>query len=165
MLRRNVLQIALAAAVAVLGGCSTTEPSATEAAALNGARERWEARRLASYRFELQRSCFCEPEAVAPLRITVAGNTIVETLDVRTGQGRPGRSEFALTVDELFDVVEDAIRRRAHHLLVRYHPEYGYPTHVAIDYDRMMVDEEVQFTAGNLQPFLRVAPSAPASAP
>jgi hypothetical protein len=62
-------------------------------------------------------------------------------------------SGFFLTVDELFEVVQDAIDQEAYSLTVGYHAQLGYPTSIDIDYLLNAVDEEVSFRASGVEEF------------
>ncbi len=49
------------------------------------------------------------------------------------------------TVEGLFDLIADAIARRAYSIQAAYHPDLGYPESVYIDYDERQADEERGF--------------------
>ena len=53
-----------------------------------------------------------------------------------------------LSIDGLFDLIQDAIDRSAFQISVKYHGELGYPLWAAIDYDRRIMDEEKGFQVG-----------------
>jgi hypothetical protein len=53
-------------------------------------------------------------------------------------------------VDGLFDLLEDAVERRAEEMRVSWDPARRYPTRVWIDYDDRVADEELGFTAAEL---------------
>lgn len=56
-------------------------------------------------------------------------------------------------MDELFEVVQDAIDQEAHTLTVEYHAQLGYPTSIDNDYWLNAVDEEVSFRASGVEEF------------
>ncbi len=59
-------------------------------------------------------------------------------------------STFPKTIEELFKIIEDAIKRNADEILITYDPTLGYPTRVAIDYLKILADEEMTYTVENL---------------
>ena len=54
------------------------------------------------------------------------------------------------TIEELFNIIEDAIKCNADEMQISYDPTLGYPTRVAIDYEKILVDEEITYTVTNL---------------
>jgi hypothetical protein len=73
------------------------------------------------------------------------------------------REDFEMhdSIPKLFDFIEDAIcasqqrfaiAREAEGLSVTYHPTFGYPTQIGIDYDQLTADDEISVTIENLQP-------------
>ena len=87
--------------VALSAGCQT-RAACPDDPAISAARNAWAARHLADYRFVWQESCFCVPEAVQPIVVTVRGGEIVAATD------RNGRAistevrENLLTIDALY---------------------------------------------------------------
>ena len=81
----------------------------------------WESQKIENYRFEYRRICFCLPEFAAPVEITVVGGIINETIFLEDGPAarKPDISRYE-TVEELFDLIQDAINRNAYSLLVTY---------------------------------------------
>ena len=102
---------------------------------LDAARESWRRARIDEYRYRIGRSCFCVVEAVRAV-----------TVHVRDGRRiRPPKyyGDVA-TVPRLFRVVQDAIRKKAARLDVRY-GTYGVPRQIVVDYERLTIDEEVGY--------------------
>lgn len=68
--------------------------------------------------------------------------------------GQPADAELFKkynTIPKLFNVIRDAIARKAYNLTVKYDPTLGYPTQINIDYDSQIADDEVFLTIENLQ--------------
>ena len=57
-------------------------------------------------------------------------------------------------MDELFDLLSDAITRRAVQIDVKYHPQLGYPTEFYIDYSTNISDEEFGYHVDGLTALL-----------
>jgi hypothetical protein len=119
----------------------------TDSTQLALARARWAALDILDYDVTMSLQCFC------PLGVS----TMVD-LKVRDGvitKGvRPAGSDINddivierfRTVEGLFDFVADAIEREAHSIAAIYHPEYGYPESVFVDFVSNIADEENGFT-------------------
>ena len=114
-------------------------------------RDLWESQKIEDYRFEYRRICFCLPEFVAPVEISVVDGMISDAVFLEDGTAAeiPDISTYD-TVEDLFDLIQDAIDRDAYSLLVIYDAEFGYPAEVSIDYDIRIADEEFGFAVANL---------------
>lgn len=140
--------------LAVLGkGTTLTSQSSNASQQLRRSKQLWAKQKISNYRYTLRRSCFCLPKATEPVRIAVRNGKV--TSMVAASNGQPVNREYFTKYDsiaKLFDIVEDAIAKKAHRVSVTYHPTLGYPTQITIDYDQMMADEELYITIDNLQP-------------
>lgn len=147
--RRHFLGTAL---LALLGlGCGTTGPSdplEDERERLQQARAQWRSLGIADYRFTFQRSCFCAPSLREPALVNVLRGDIVSVEDMA---GAPQDPDLYYTVEQLFEVIEDAIDQGAARLSVTYDPGLGYPTSAFIDRSEMIADEELGFEASRLE--------------
>jgi hypothetical protein len=111
----------------------------------------WDQQNITSYRYTLSRSCFCTPEARGPVVVEVRNGETVSVTSVATGQPvDPELFKQYDTVPELFDVIKDAIKRKASSLTVEY-AKLGYPTQINIDYSAQIADEELYLTVENFQ--------------
>lgn len=143
-----LVPLALGASCSVLGLDSYDD----ERERLEAARETWDAQNIDSYSYVLRRICFCAG-ATQPARVVVENGQKVSVTLVETGEPvAEYEVEFFLTIDELFDFVEDAIDREAHSIEVTYDPDRGIPLTISIDYEEMAVDEEMAFEASQFQP-------------
>lgn len=102
----------------------------------------WQNAGIRQYQFTYHQSCFCPPEE--NILISVENNVIVSAIYEMSGEevGEP-RRQYLLTIDQLFDEIQNAIDDEVYHLDVSYDSHFGYPTRIAIDQDLMMADEEV----------------------
>jgi hypothetical protein len=114
--------------------------------ALAAARARWAAHRPGAYRVTVSRSCECLAETTGPVVVTVRDGAIASRHYARDGTDVPARfAGYFPDVDGLFALVDSARARRPHALDVVYDPVAGYPHRVSIDYDAVMVDDEVAY--------------------
>ena len=106
----------------------------------------WESQNLDTYRFQFQWQCFCLPDYVETVWVTVEEGAItsVEAVDPKFGGPVPDMNEFR-TIDGLFDLIRDGIENQAYEIRVTYNETFGYPASVYIDYDFNMADEERGF--------------------
>lgn len=139
--------------LAVLGrGKTPAAPTSNAAQQLQRNKQLWAKQKISNYRYTLRRSCFCLPKSSEPLKIEVRNGKA--TSIVVASDGKPVNREYFNNHDsvaKLFQVVEDAIAKKAHRLSVTYHPTLGYPTKIDIDYNKQMADEEIFLTIDNLQ--------------
>ncbi|WP_412062358.1 DUF6174 domain-containing protein [Rubrivirga sp. IMCC45206] len=157
-----MLRLALIAAVLVpLAGCpapaETTPieppvlpggPAAVRAPDLDAAMAKWEAADLGAYTMTLRRMCFCPtPDYTGPFAVTVRDG---EVASVRL-DGATVPAERGMSVEDLFELLEDAYDREAEVVEVSFDPDLGYPTAINIDYSSMMADEEIGYGVSDLK--------------
>jgi len=135
------------ALLALTGACADVGPD-VEGLAGEVARQRqiWEARRPGTYTMELERQCFCAPDARGPVKVVVEGVRV--TARTYSDSGDPVPEVYAAlfpTVDGLFDILEEAIERSAERIDVVWQAESGAPSSFFIDYSRNMADEELGY--------------------
>ena len=116
---------------------------------LDDSRSRWEATGITDYtmRFRRLSSCFiCQPNDLIAVTLTVRGDTIREVFDIAQNQSltdfTPG---IFLTVDELFDFIQEAIDVDAAEIDVSYDSTLGYPADITVDISRRFFDDETSF--------------------
>jgi hypothetical protein len=78
------------------------------------------------------------------VRVHVEGGAIVGGTYVGSGQPVPATviADYT-TVAGLFDIIRDALNRRAPAIAVNYHPQYGYPEELFIDFDRNRTSDDL----------------------
>lgn len=143
---------ALAAALALVGGCAWVDGNAVEfrLRELDAARELWLSKNVDSYSYVARRSCECL--YTASTRVVVVYGAIARVKDEASGEVLPAEAESAFhTIDGLFDVIADAITRDPHQFLAQYHPDWGYPTLFSVDYDARIADDEIVIRASGLE--------------
>ncbi|MDJ0844185.1 DUF6174 domain-containing protein [Crocosphaera sp.] len=112
-------------------------------------RQLWRSQRLKNYQYIYQQQCFCVPPSNTPLKVSVKNDKITEVVDLNNNQIIADLT-FPKSIDELFNIIKDAIQRNADEILITYDQTLGYPTRVAIDYQKILADEEVTYTVENL---------------
>ena len=120
---------------------------------LKTARTLWAAGEPAAYEFTLEHQCFCSHEFTMPVVVTVRDGQVESRQFAATGAPVDTLWAAAFTsVDGLFDVIQDAIRRNAAYLEVTYDPQRGYPVRIDIDYRAEIADDEMTVLVRKFRP-------------
>ncbi len=130
-------------------GC--TDATGPEQDALAAARARWAQTDASNYVFELQRSCFCAPDFVRPVRIEIRDGLVSSAVYVDTEEPIPTPLTSVPTIDDLFDEIQDAIDGGAFSVIADYDAGIGYPISVSIDHIELAIDDEMAFTVSSFQ--------------
>ena len=112
-------------------------------------RQLWRSQRLKNYQYIYQQQCFCTPPSNTPLKVSVKNDKITQVVNLNDNQVISDLT-FPRTIDQLFNIIEDAIKRNADEILISYDTTLGYPTRIAIDYQKILADEEITYTVKNL---------------
>lgn len=112
----------------------------------------WKKAKIANYRYQLTRSCFCIPSARQPVLIEVRNGKTVSVTSVETGQpvDRELFNQYD-TVPKLLNIIRDGIAQKADSLNVNYDPKTGYPQQINIDYSQQQADEELYLTVDKFE--------------
>ncbi|MCE2397296.1 hypothetical protein J4G02_22570 [Candidatus Poribacteria bacterium] len=109
-------------------------------------REKWMSKMVSNYEFYFQRHCFCFEDDIAPVIISVRDNRIVDVNFVGGNALRTIKDfDDYLTVEGLFDFVQEKIDEKVDSISAEYHSELGYPTEVWIDHDIGADDDGIGF--------------------
>ncbi len=135
----------------VLGGCGGTSPLGLTNSALENQRARWLSAGIVDYQFEYRQRCECVPALAEAALVEVRGGVVTRVVYRDTGRAAAADAQALFpTIDELFERIDDAIRREAAMLTVSYDRALGYPTQISIDYDMRVADDEVSIDASAL---------------
>lgn len=110
-------------------------------------RRLWNEQALSEYSYVFSWSCFCLPDYTAPVKIEVEQGEWSSISFV--ADGKPvieDNWQRYNTIDELFEMIEDAFKQDAVAIHAEYDSELGYPTSVFIDYSELIADEERGFS-------------------
>ena len=133
-------------------GCQTHAASCDSDPAIAAAQSAWQARHLDDYRFTWQQTCFCLPDAVQPIVVTVRHGAIVSATD-RSGAAVSDEVRSNLmTITALYRYVDDAQCKAAEVRATA--SKDGVPEKVHVDPSRSVADDEFdvtisEFDAGN----------------
>lgn len=144
----------------ILGGCSIYGGD-SDTDDLKKYKKSWQERGISNYSYTGEVYCFCG--VTGPVIVVVEDGKVVRLLDVDTNEdltvewgGENNRlieliPDLYPTIDELFDIALDAVRKDAHALDIEYNMEpYRYPSLVSIDYKKYIADDEITYRASAL---------------
>lgn len=138
--------IALLALGVLLGaaGCGDWGLETDRLREIDRNRELWERQSMESYRYAVERVCFCG--LAGPVRVTVVDSAVSQRIFVQSGDPVPDQqADWYPTVEGLFSILFDAVQRNAHDIEVTYDPDTGVPLDIFIDYEQNLADEELGF--------------------
>jgi len=139
--------------VLALSLLALTSACAMDDHGLGAAHQRWTGQKLQGYSVTTRTLCFCPTEMTDAIRLTVAAGQITDAVYVDSQQAvAPVYRQNLLTIDGLFDKIQNALDRNAEQLDVTYDPVMGYPTSIAIDYRKQTSDDEISYTVKDLVP-------------
>lgn len=140
-------------ATAALAGCGEATGPTVVASQLAAARARWEARGPSAYEMTLFRSCECLPEWSGPVAMVVRDGAVESREYTTTGEPvDAGYTNLFPRVEGLFTFIENAMEREAASIEVIYHPRYGNPLSISVDYHPVHVDDEIGYVVTDFQP-------------
>jgi hypothetical protein len=119
---------------------------------LNVNRQLWESKAIEKYQFEHRRICFCGWRFSGSVDIAVDGGSIagVTFLEKESDVSDLKTTGYD-TIVGLFDIIQRAIDGRSETIMAKYDPDFGYPSEVKLDGHHGRVDDELEFTTGNLR--------------
>lgn len=138
---RLTIALGLSIAFGALDAC--TDVTAPESQ-LALARQRWALSNISSYDFTASRSCFCAPQSLRSVTVSVTNGVVTQRVYADTGEPVPAsESEFS-TVEGLFDIVQAALARHAALVDASYDPALGVPLSISLDGNFQIADDEGQ---------------------
>ena len=114
--------------------------------------EKWNNKDIDSYTFDLSVSCYCMFETMPPWTIKVVKNKL-KTIDGKdvTEQQLENNFWFALTIGELFSIIENKLSSNPFIYTSKYDSEYGFPVDIFFDIDEMIADEEISYSISSFK--------------
>ncbi len=112
-------------------------------------RQLWRSQQIENYQYIYQQRCFCPLPSNEPLKVSVKNDKITQVVNLNNNQVITDLT-LPKTIEELFNIIKDAIQRNADEILITYDPTLGYPTRVEIDYQKILADDEITYTVKDL---------------
>ncbi len=151
VLARRLSAFGLAIVLPVVAGCSGIfDPDYNEQRDLERARDRWYATRAFEYEVTVDRQCECL--YTGRIRMLVRGGVPIAAVDRYSGAPVPlSVLRYYPSVEELFDLIDDALYGSSVRVDVSYDHSYGFPRVTYIDYDRFYTDDDLHFELRELR--------------
>lgn len=108
----------------------------------------WENTNIKHYSFVVKRSCFCPREENR--HITIQNGKVTKAKYIPSNTPLPKTTKVK-KIEDYFDIIENALAKNAYQITVSYDKTYGYPSDIAIDYDKQMADEEIYYAITHFQ--------------
>jgi uncharacterized protein DUF6174 len=106
----------------------------------------WTSSGIDAYKYRFAWGCFCNPEYVRQVDITVVGGKIVSVADAATGLPlAPEDAAHYRTIDGLFDFIRESMDYPADQILVSFNRTLGFPSSAYVDYRAIVADDELSF--------------------
>ena len=154
----KIMQFAVLALVVALFGCAEPGPQTTgdpNQDALNRNQALWKNAHLSSYSYTYKRVCFCPEEEDILVRVQY-GDVKAASYSPSNTPVLPDRLDDLRTVEEFFQIIQDAVTNKVSRLDVTYNAKLGYPERIFIDVDPLIADEEMTHLISNLHAGLTV---------
>ena len=113
---------------------------------LDKSRKKWASSKIKNYQYTFNWQCFCTPDYVKPVIISVRAGVIdsIKYADSGAALDKADYEKYR-TVESLFDMIQEAIDKKAAKIQVTYDTKAGYPMSAFFDYSANIADEERGF--------------------
>jgi hypothetical protein len=144
----KLFQAVVLASVAV--GCQTHADSCESTRGITDSQRTWQARHLEDYRFVWQQRCYCLPEAVQPIDVTVRHGEIVSAVGADGSAVSDEVRKNIMTIDALYAYVGEAQCTAEQVRVTGLHD--GVPDRVYVDRSRSVADDEFDVAISGFEP-------------
>jgi len=111
--------------------------------------KKWKKQGITDYEFTSQISCFCQSDYTLPKAIVVKNDEIQSINGVAYANLE---YENHMTIDELFDYIEDRQNKNPVIENLEFDSVYGFPSYIYFDISEMIADNEIGYTITNFIP-------------
>ena len=111
--------------------------------------KKWKKQGITDYEFTSQISCFCQSDYTLPKAIVVKNDEIQSINGVAYANLE---YENHMTIDELFDYIEDRQNKNPVIENLEFDSVYGFPSYIYFDIIEMIADDEIGYTITNFIP-------------
>ena len=115
-------------------------------------KDKWLSHDIKKYQIEMQKICFCAPDAVRMMIFQVEDNEIKDVRYADSGDAvDPGHYNELNTIEGMFALVEQSLEKNPADIVISYDQEYGYIKELTVDYQENIADDEFTFIASNMK--------------
>ena len=111
--------------------------------------KKWKKQGITDYEFTSQISCFCQSDYTLPKAIVVKNDEIQSINGVAYANLE---YENHMTIDELFDYIEDRQNKNPVIENLEFDSVYGFPSYIYFDISEIIADDEIAYTVTNFIP-------------
>ena len=111
--------------------------------------KKWKKQGIIDYEFTSQISCFCQSDYTLPKAILVKNDEIQSINGVAYANLE---YENHMTIDELFDYIEDHQNKNPVIENLEFDSVYGFPSYIYFDISEVIADDEISYTITNFIP-------------
>ena len=154
----------------LFAACSEAEDAVNRTCASNPstlveAETLWTCQAVSSYEMDLTVSCNCmnylpyhivvENNEVISIEVTYTSDEdqkYVEEMEATYGESFWGYEYYSLSIDDLFEEINDRMSQNPASAVIAYDKTYGFPTIASFDMDEMIADEEIGYYLSDFIP-------------
>ena len=116
-------------------------------------KDKWLSHGIEQYQIEMQKICFCAPDAVRLMIFSISDNEIKDVRYADSGDVvDPSYYSQFNTIEGMFDLVAQALDKNPANIAISYDEEYGYIKELTVDYQQNIADDEFTIIASNMRP-------------
>lgn len=111
---------------------------------------RWKWIKSAIFDYEVDESLNCFCVIAGKHQLLVVDNHVVSATNSQ-GEAVANPTQYFKTVDQLFQFIEESLKKNPARADITYDSTYGYPKSIYIDFDERMADEEMGYELSNFE--------------
>lgn len=113
----------------------------------------WQSKAVAGYEVTIEQTCFCPPDLLQPMRVTVRQGKVIDIEGLEQPLNHPEvLDERRLTIEGLLSLIAES-GERASKLVVQYDQQYGFPVRLEIDGSPFIADDEFSYRLSDFQAY------------
>ncbi|GGC60841.1 DUF6174 domain-containing protein [Marinobacter halophilus] len=113
----------------------------------------WQSKAVAGYEVTIEQTCFCPPDLLQPMRVTVRQGKVIDIEGLEQPLNHPEvLDERRLTIEGLLSLIAES-GDSASELVVQYDQQYGFPVRLEIDGSPLIADDEFSYRLSDFQAY------------
>lgn len=113
----------------------------------------WQSKAVAGYEVTIEQTCFCPPDLLQPMRVTVRQGKVIDIEGLEQPLNHPEvLDERRLTIEGLLGLIAES-GETVSKLVVQYDQHYGFPTRLEIDGSPFIADDEFSYRLTDFQAY------------
>lgn len=113
----------------------------------------WQSKAVAGYEVTIEQTCFCPPDLLQPMRVTVRQGKVIDIEGLEQPLNHPEvLDERRLTIEGLLSLIAES-GKSASKLVVQYDQQYGFPVRLEMDGSPFIADDEFSYRLSDFQAY------------